>query len=216
MGDRVLAKVGKNKWHAGVVRKVTSKGVDVEFDDGFEALVEPDDFKDLKIFTGGARRIYQALNDVQATALLNLGAQRLNTSVTVKPKLVFLPTSADLSYAKTFNGLKRWLETVAAHYKLADSTLLIESKFGSVGCERSFAEVSTTRAKYERVVQELTASFAQSPNWRRQAFAGGMQFFSNNGLFHASFYDIPNAMHSTGRRQIGFYIRTSVPRRGKN
>ncbi len=223
-GQRVVARIKKNKWYVGTVVRASASAVSVEFDDKSTAKVGQEDYKDLHLVVT-QDQFPRAIDDAAAKVLINqklpapvmankkpvIPATVPVLKVVPKAKLVFVPPPGLQDYATTFKQMRKWLDLVASIYKFAPEQVFKNKKMGSVAVARVFNAPGPTLDKYRRAVQTLQASFAASPLWRAQVFAGANQFFSNNGVFHAAFYDIVDPSSSKpGSRKIGFYITTTV------
>lgn len=66
-GDRVVCKVARNEWYIGTVIRAGAK-LKVDFDDGFDAVIEPADFKHVKALAK-PKKLKRALTDIEAKML---------------------------------------------------------------------------------------------------------------------------------------------------
>lgn len=66
-GDRVVCKIAKNEWYIGTVVRAGLK-VKVDFDDGFDAIIDENDFKHIKALVKD-KKLKRALTDIEAKVL---------------------------------------------------------------------------------------------------------------------------------------------------
>lgn len=66
-GDRVVCKIAKNEWYIGTVIRAGVK-LKIDFDDDFDAVIEPADFKHVKLLAK-PKKLKRALTDIEAKML---------------------------------------------------------------------------------------------------------------------------------------------------
>lgn len=66
-GDRVVCRVAKNEWYIGTIVRAGVK-LKVDFDDDFDAIIESEDFKHVKLMTK-PKKLKRALTDIEAKML---------------------------------------------------------------------------------------------------------------------------------------------------
>lgn len=83
-GDRVICKIAKDEWYTGTVVKAGAK-VTVDFDDDFDAIIDEDDFKHIKLMVK-PKKTKKALTDAEAKALTEEAPQKIKKTVVTKPE----------------------------------------------------------------------------------------------------------------------------------
>lgn len=83
-GDRVVCKIAKDEWYIGTVKRAGAK-IYVDFDDGADAVIEPADFKHVKLMTT-AKKLKRSLTDAEAKALFAKAVAKPAPKTTPAPK----------------------------------------------------------------------------------------------------------------------------------
>lgn len=87
-GDRVVCKIAKNEWYIGTVVRAGAK-VKVDFDDDFDAIIDENDFKHIKLLVKD-KKLKRSLTDIEAKALYEQ-KKTLKQAVTPTPKKIPIP-----------------------------------------------------------------------------------------------------------------------------
>ncbi len=201
-GDRVLARAAKNEWYAGTVLRAKPR-LRIDFDDGMVANVDEADLKWVKALPG-TRKYKLKLSDLEVKSLLAAPTEK----PVARASLLFVPPQMNQKYTTTFKQMSEWLDNLILKYKFDPKYSFKNKQMGSVAMSRTFALKSETQAKYARAASDLLTVFGASSLWRTQVMAGSIQFYSNDGVFHAAFYNIKDP-HGDGRK-IGFYLLTTA------
>lgn len=101
-GDRVIVRVAKDEWYTGSVIKAGAKLVKVDFDDGQEADIEPEDFKHIKTLLVD-KKFKKPLTLAKAKELYTAPKTAPKKVPTVKPATK--PTKVKVALKKPASGL---------------------------------------------------------------------------------------------------------------